>query len=126
MRVTFKDRCWTHPDDLVGDFGRERAAAVFRHVHVVVTANRRGKRVVNDFKSYAARRMKEAVGEEPHRFLTVAAPEGIAAPETQRYFVLDEESGRRSGSPLCWMIDSAVSSHTDGSFVGPSRVMRET
>jgi REP element-mobilizing transposase RayT len=30
------------------------------HVHVVVTANRRGKRVYNDFKSYATRRMKEA------------------------------------------------------------------
>jgi len=30
------------------------------HVQVVVTANRRGKRVVNDFKSYATRRMKES------------------------------------------------------------------
>ena len=30
------------------------------HVHVVVAANRRGKRVYNDFKSYATRRMKEA------------------------------------------------------------------
>ncbi len=30
------------------------------HIHVVVTANRSGKRVLNDFKSYATRRMKEA------------------------------------------------------------------
>jgi REP element-mobilizing transposase RayT len=30
------------------------------HVHVVVTANRVGKRVLNDFKSYATRRMTEA------------------------------------------------------------------
>lgn len=52
------------------------------HVHVVVTANRRGKRVYNDFKSYATRRMKEA-GCVPEaclevfgkdRFLTGAAP----------------------------------------------------
>lgn len=53
------------------------------HVHVVVTANRRGKRMLNDFKSCATLRMKEAdclpeaclevVGQ--NRFLTGAAPE---------------------------------------------------
>ncbi len=30
------------------------------HVHVVVTANRKGKRVLNDLKSYGTRRLKEA------------------------------------------------------------------
>ena len=30
------------------------------HVHIVVTANRRGKQVMNDFKSYATRQMKES------------------------------------------------------------------
>lgn len=62
------------------------------HVHVVVTANRLGKRVYNDFKSYATRRMKEAgcvpeaclevLGKD--RFLTGAAPDEIAESSRDR------------------------------------------
>jgi hypothetical protein len=42
-------------------------------VHVVVTANRKGKRVLIDFKSYATRRLKEA-GCVPEACLEALAP----------------------------------------------------
>ena len=57
------------------------------HVQVVVTANRRGKRVVNDFKSYATRRMRES-GCLPESCLEVFdhldAPNFGAAPVRKR------------------------------------------
>ncbi len=69
------------------------------HVHVVVTANRRGKRVYNDFKSYATRRMNEAealpeaclevFGED--RFLTGAAPDRVPSRDRKRGLPSDSE-----------------------------------
>ncbi len=69
------------------------------HVHVVVTANRRGKRVYNDFKSYATRRMKEAgcLPEaclevfEKDRFLTGAAPTATSSRDRQGAETADTE-----------------------------------
>ena len=69
------------------------------HVHVVVTANRRGKRVYNDFKSYATRHMKEqgcvpdacleVLGKD--RFLTGAAPKDLSSRDREGAVSSDAE-----------------------------------